>query len=389
MNMIENRFRAGLHGLMSRASDQMLIAILRRRSPNTRTMAIRELGLRERDNPRGTLGDFLTNAVPGVRRSAAWAIGRSASKAEGARLLHLAKNERVDMVRFSQAMGAVACGISTQDAWAVLEHAAKRSLRGGYGERRMGMYAGFSPENCKDLWDLGTGPNQGDFFIRRASAREALGFEPEDRATILRLALCADPRDFELLSGLWAGAGRRMRLVLTAAMGLHGDPRWVPRLLGSLRAMDVDPGHGFALRSESALALGRLGLPGVASSLVVGLEMEALDQEGRPGAGLGIQRPVRRYLLAALGELQCSADVLAQYLGNTHGSAEGGFYLPAMDALWKVGDSKCLRRSLDGPEFVAANALGVLVALGGEAVLEAYTGDLRPMIQAVVGAGAD
>tara|TARA_B110000495_G_C22769754_1_gene450501 strand:- start:330 stop:683 length:354 start_codon:yes stop_codon:yes gene_type:complete len=117
--------------------------------------------------------------------------------------------------------------------------------------------------------------------------------------------------------------------------------------------------------------------------------MEALDQEGRPGAGLGIQRPVRRYLLAALGELQCSADVLAQYLGNTHGSAEGGFYLPAMDALWKVGDSKCLRRSLDGPEFVAANALGVLVALGGEAVLEPYTGDLRPMIQAVVGAGAD
>jgi hypothetical protein len=30
-----------------------------------------------------------------------------------------------------------------------------------------------------------------------------------------------------------------------------------------------------------------------------------------------------------------------------------------------------------------------LAALGGEAVLEAYTGDLRPMIQAVVGAGAD
>ena len=162
----------------------------------------------------------------------------------------------------------MACGVASQEAWTVLEHAARRSLRGGYGERKMGWYAGFSLENCRDLWSLGTGPDLGDFSINRACAREALGFDPEDRATILRLALCADPRDFQLLSGLWAGAGRRMRLVLTAAMGLHGDPRWVPRLVGSLRSMDVDPGHGFALRSEAALSLGRIGLPGLAPPLV-------------------------------------------------------------------------------------------------------------------------
>ena len=389
MNMIENRFRAGLHGLLKRASDQMLIAILRRRSPNTRTMAIRELGLRKWGNLRGDLGDFLINPVPGVRRSAAWALGRSGGELEGARLLHLATKERVDMVRFSQVLGAVSCGVSTEEAWSVLEHAARRTLLGGYGERGVGGFAGFSMENCADLWGLGARPKQGDFFIKRALAREALGSDPEDRATVLRLAIRGDPRDFDLLSGLWDGAGRRMRLVLTAAMGIHGDPRWIPRLIGALKAMDVDPGHGFALRSESALALGRIGLPGVAPALCVALEMEALDQEGRPGAGLGIQRPVRRYILAALGELQCSGEVLQQYLGNTHGSAEGGFYLPAMDALWKVGDLKRLRMCLNGPEFVATNALGVLAALEGRAVLQAHTEDLRPLVQEVVGTGDD
>jgi hypothetical protein len=366
MNMIENRFRAGLHKLMARASDPMLIAILRRRSPHTRLMALRELGLRELGDSSVDLGDFLINPVPGVRRSAAWAQGRSGGKLEGDRLLELARSERVDMVRFSQVLGAVCCGASTEVAWSVLDQAARRTLRGGYGERTMGGFSGFSVENCADLWGLGTETKPGDFLFQRARAREVLGFDPEDRAAILRLAMCGDPRDFELLSGLWAAAGRRMRLVLTAAMGLHGDPRWIPRLVGALKSMDVDPGHGFALRSEVALALGRIGLPSVAPALCLALELEALDHEGRPGAGLGIQRPVRRYLLAALGELQCSADVLSQYLGNTHGSAEGGFYLPAMDALWKVGDSERLRGCLDGPEFVAANALGVLAALEGE-----------------------
>jgi len=389
MNMIENRFRAGLHSLMARASDQMLIAILRRRSPNTRLIALRELGLRELVDSRVDWGNFLNNPVPGVRRSAAWAQGRSGGKLEGDRLLEVARTERVDMVRFSQVLGAVSCGVSSDAAWSVLDQAARRTLRGGYGERAMGGFSGFSLENCTDLWGLGTQTKPGDVFFNRARAREVLGFDPEDRAAILRLAMCGDPRDFQILSGLWAGAGRRMRLVLTAAMGLHGDPRWIPRLVGALKSMDVDPGHGFALRSEAALALGRIGLPSVAPALCEALELEALDHEGRPGAGLGIQRPVRRYLLAALGELQCSADVLVQYLGNTHGSAEGGFYLPAMDALWKVGDADRLRKFLDGPEFVAANALGVLAALEGEDALQSHTGDTRPMVQAVIDGGSD
>ena len=389
MNMIENRFHVGLHRLVVRAPDQILIAILRRRSPKARMIAIRELGLRESRNLSFDLSEFLINPVPGLRRSAAWAVGRAGGLLEGERLLQLAARERVDMVRFSQALGAVSCGVSAAQAWSVLEKAANRTVVGGYGERRTGGFAGFSLEECSDLWSLGEGESKADFFIDRARAREVLGFDPEDRGAILRLAMCGDPRDFEVIAALWPTAGRRMRLILTKAMGLHGDSRWLPRLLQSLTAMDVDPGHGFAMRSEAALAMGRIGLPGVAKALGAALEREALDQEGRPGAGLGIQRSVRRYLLAALGEMQCSADILCQYLGNTLGSAEGVFYLPAMDALWKAGDSRALRLCLDGPEIAVANALGVLVALEEVDVLQAFAEDSRPMVQAVVGARGD
>ena len=142
-----------------------------------------------------------------------------------------------------------------------------------------------------------------------------------------------------------------MRLTLCKAMGLHGSPLFAGRLVDCLRSMSVDPGHGFALRMESAIALGRLGFSLNRTVLVQALENEALDFEGRPGAGLGVQHSVRSHILAALGELQAAPNVLCQYLGNTHGSADGGFYLPAMDALWKVGHASLLERLMNALEL--------------------------------------
>jgi hypothetical protein len=76
---------------------------------------------------------------------------------------------------------------------------------------------------------------------------------------------------------------------------------------------------------------------------------------------------VRAVILAALGECgeARAAEVLATYLGDLSGTPLGGYYLPAMDALVKIGLPDPARRLLGGPEIVAANAAGVLRALAG------------------------
>ena len=97
--------------------------------------------------------------------------------------------------------------------------------------------------------------------------------------------------------------------------------------------------------------------------------------KGRPGAGLGIQFPVRSNLLWGLGELQAprAARELTTYLSNMHGSALGGFHLPAMGALYKLGAPAVpeLVRVASAGEEAGVNAVGVLEALGCRRELEA------------------
>ena len=157
--------------------------------------------------------------------------------------------------------------------------------------------------------------------------------------------------------------------MLFNALGVGGDPRALPLLVDALRATDVDPGRGFTQRRLAATAIGRIGLRAATPVLLRALQDEALDFEGRPGAGMGIQYPVRTNLLWALGEVADPAAVptLLSYLGNTSGSAFGGFYLAAMDALTKIGPAAepALNAVLHtAPDTEAAHALGVLVALG-------------------------
>jgi HEAT repeat protein len=96
--------------------------------------------------------------------------------------------------------------------------------------------------------------------------------------------------------------------------------------------------------------------------------MEAIDHEGRPGAGLGIQFPVRTTLIWAVGELQDkrAVSVLLPFLNDDAGSPTGGFYLAAMDALWKLGPTAVpeLRRAAStGDATVACNARHLLSEL--------------------------
>ncbi|MSP57142.1 MAG: HEAT repeat domain-containing protein [Myxococcales bacterium] len=202
----------------------------------------------------------------------------------------------------------------------------------------------------------------------------------------LALELDSPPGGFDDLTARLRTAGRREQHVLLNALGLDGDPRALPLLADALCATDVDPGRGFTQRRLAATAIGRIGLRSATPILLRALKDEALDFEGRPGAGMGIQYPVRTNLVWALGEVGDPAAIptLISYLSNTTGSAFGGFYLPAMDALWKLGHAAlpALTAALaTSPEPQATHALGVLLALGQDAA--PWRGDSRPGVARV------
>lgn len=193
-----------------------------------------------------------------------------------------------------------------------------------------------------------------------------------DPAACLRLAALRHPDDAGWLVSARENAGRRGDHTLLEAMGIHGDPSLLAPLRGALHARDIDPGRGFVQRRLAADGLGRLGLSAAIPLLLRALGDERADFEGRPGAGLGIQYPVRANLLWALGELGAESAIptLISYLGETSGSAFGGFYLPAMDALVRIGAPArpaLERAARDSNPQVAANAAGALAALSGEA----------------------
>lgn len=202
------------------------------------------------------------------------------------------------------------------------------------------------------------------------------------------LAVLQHPDDFLKIRALLSSSGRRAEHRIHLALGYLGDPRSATIFRDLLYATDVDPGRGFTQRRLAAEGLGRLGLPSATPWILDALQQEARDFEGRPGAGMGIQYPVRTDLLEALGELQDpkAIPVLLTYLGNTHGSAFGGFYFAAMDALSRYGRSICgeLRRVAErGPEVEAAHAVGVLRALGES--VERYREDPRRSVALVAG----
>ena len=158
------------------------------------------------------------------------------------------------------------------------------------------------------------------------------------------------------------GLSRHERLRLIQSCGLQSQLSQLPNLIDWLFRVDVDPGHGFAFRSALAEAIGRMGLP-VGGILIRALEQEALEYEGRPGAGLGIQRSVRRKILSALGECETDGSpnlgLILEYLSNVTGSASAGFYIEGLNVLWKWQHPKLLQIAMKYPRAVRQNALGV------------------------------
>lgn len=342
---------------------------------------------------------LLDDDAPGVRRAAAWTLGvlaRSGDTTDLAPLLAAADGERCDEVRLAMGVAAVRAGAEVARAWLPIERASCRQVWTFAGERPLAAVVGAARSDMARRWcaTLAPGPPSG--------AHDPAGLRPQDPRAIrtrLRAVLQRSPDDFDALEDLAAqqhpddldlllidtGLGRRQALRRVVALGLHGDPRATAALVRTLQAIDVDPGHGFSSRAEAGRALGRLGLPEVGATLARALEDEAHDHEGRPGAGLGIQRSVRLPLLVALGE--CGArhqrEVLVAYLSEVSGSAMAGYHLPAMDALIKLdAHDLLLRLAESGPQDAGLNAVGALEALGARAGLTSLSRRGGPIAQA-------
>ena len=342
-------------GDLDHAAPDVLRTVLRRGAPRDRIATARLLG---RD-PRA-LRAWLDDPVPGVRREAAHALGQGGEAVDVAGLHARLAIEPTDAVRFEIGVALVRCGASAVDVRTALASHASRTFATVDGPRS--PLGAVGPEATTIEWRFDralAGPTQD--LVSMALRREA---------TVASLG------------GVVDGPARRMRHVAVEALGALGDPDALSTLERVLEDMEADPGFGFRSRRTAAFAIGRIGDPTTLPVLVRALEREALDHEGRPGSGLGIQAPVRAVLLYAMGEVgnRSACRLLARYLAHTHGSALGGLHLPAMGALVKLGGVDEAAALLDGPEIAAAHALPVLEALGRHDLVRGRTTDPREAV---------
>lgn len=363
--------RDRLLGLPEKLDGPALARGVRHGSEAHAVRCVRALGERDEEPAVAFLVPLLGDARAAVRRNVAAALGHLGRARALPALRAAGAVDRSEEGRVALAVARVRCGEPLGDVVAGVEAFERRILWTCSGPRQPQQVGGV-PALTERFW-ICLGDHPGVVTpraeLRADRLRRVAQVQADTREAILGLGALRHPDDRETLEGLLHTAGRREEHALIAALGLHGDPRSLPRLVDALFATDVDPGRGFAQRRTCATALGRLGLRESSRVLVRALENEALDFEGRPGAGMGVQYPVRTNLLWALGEVADpeTAELLVSYLADTHGSAFGGFYLPAMDALVKLGpvaEGPLRRMARDGGEIEAANAVGVLAALG-------------------------
>ena len=345
-------------GDLDHAAPDVLRTVLRRGAPRDRIATARLLA---RD-PRA-LRAWLDDPVPGVRREAAHALGAAGEAVDVDRLETRLAAEPTDAVRFEIGVALVRCGASALDVRKALAARSGQTLATVDGPRS--PLAAVGPEATTIEWRFDralAGP--GDDLVSMALRRET---------------------SVDLLGAVVDGPARRVRHVAVEAFGALGDPDALSTLQRVLEDMEADPGFGFRSRRTAAFAIGRIGDPTTLALLSRALEREALEHEGRPGSGLGIQAPVRAALLYAMGEVgnRSACRLLARYLAHTHGSALGGLHLPAMGALVKLGGALEAAALLDGPEIAAAHALSVLWALGRHDLVRERTNDHRAAVAAI------
>ena len=366
-------------------SDEEVRRSVERGSTPWRARALRVAAVRGIPLELPLVQTLLSDVGPGVRRATAWACGFSGEPVWVEPLAARLAAEPTRTVARELAIAAVRCGGSVAAFETALAGVLRRPVATWYGERDLSQAAGDAVGRQLKWYRaaLGGGSDSArPFRSLRAERLSSIAADPDDHVLLAGLGALGHPHDLDLILRVLRGPGRRGQHAATEALGLLGDPRAVGPLFDILNASDVDPGHGFRGRALAAESLGSLGLPETGGRFRRALVQEALDHEGRPGAGLGIQLPVRSVLLMAIGEAGAVelAPELVRYLGNTHGSALGGFHLPAMASLVQLGATEPLLPLLKGPELVVANAIGVLGALGEREVVEPFVGDPRTRV---------
>ncbi len=300
----------------------------------------------------------LTDPLPGVRRFTARGLGWAGRERRA--LEDAFDIEPTETVKTALGAALLRCGASEG---AVLSRLRSSPIDGVASPAIPGVVS----MRIAVWWELGR-LDAGPPPDRADALRMALGRleDPDHRLWLPAIAALSPPWLLTRLPALEAVAGRRDDHALVDAIGWLGDPRAIPRLIEALRRTDLDPGRHAAQRRIATQALGRIGDPAAATALIDGLEREALEFEGTPGAGLGVQAPVRVTALWALGELQAGADTLAGYLGFQQGPPLAPVAAHALRKHGFAAESLLLSR-LDARDEVARGAAAVLTAIGSEA----------------------
>lgn len=349
-------------GVPEAATSATLARIARVGTSSLVARAIRAMGTRDdidAAHVRDAVEHGLRHRAPGVRRAAA-RTARLRGTHGLASLRTAMGREACQGPRLALAWASLAAGAALDEVMTALESAEDRRVATIAGPRRVGA----------PTWL--TAPE----LVRRALAQGG------DDVDGLWAAAAREDVDLAAVDAAERHASRRGSLLLVEARGLLGDPRALPALRRVLRAMDDDPGHAFRARNAAAEALGRLGLPEAVPTLLQAIDAEVEDFEGRPGAGLGVQLPVRRALVGALGECGDARAVpaLLAHLVATH-AASGDLHIAAQVALAKVAAPDDLKRHLGGNEIVVAQLAGVFGLLGDDATLRTLAADPRPQVR--------
>ncbi|MEN9786362.1 MAG: hypothetical protein RLZZ299_1626 [Pseudomonadota bacterium] len=332
-----------------------------------------DLAVRVRDG-RADPRRALLHAQAHVRRAGAWAIGMRGDPTALSALSDALSREWTGNGTLALAVAATRCGADAGPLRAMLRAREAWRVPTPDGWR---MPHAVVPLDLVDRFDAAVATDLG--------APGGGG----SRAEVLARAARGMPGDRDGLVAMARGGARREGHLGLQALGIHGDPRSVAELRTALEALDVDPGRGFAWRRLAAAGLGRIGDARALPWLLDALQAERRDHEGRPGAGLGIQAPVRAEMLLAIGELGDvrAVPALLGALGDATGSATGGLYLPACAGLRALGPAilPALRATIDdpaAPPLRAGHAVGLLHVLGVD--IGAWSTDPRGSVRLTV-----
>ena len=288
----------------------------------------------------------LEDESPGIRRTAARGLGWHGDDAYLPVLSDAFSRERTDTVRVALCGALIRCGVDWEVQFEALRVVSSQTVETVRGARCPGKVTHHGPkeltlELCYEIGRVKPGPAMTrSEVLSQIGPVESLNINSKQFAELLFPIAAQQSEKFDTwLLGVEKRAQRTARYAMITAMGLNGSPSFVKWLHGALTTNVVSPAVGFRQRTLSAIALGGIGLKTSVPYLLRAYETEKREYEGTPGSGLGIQLPVRMFIVWALGELgdTRALPVLLSLLDNKEGSALGGFDLPAMGAILKIG----------------------------------------------------